>query len=203
MNDISSGTVSSGASGAKKRRGRKKAVRKSLRNGTDSPEGDSGSPEEDMKRKQEKIDKRKELMQKHMEEVKWQAVDKILNEKGRKEREKEKKAKKQQEDAKAKEAADEAKKRSALTDIHIRYCRDGSITLSFPQGFLLPAVLTQEDGTNGSMSVQSAQSISHIKNGACVRLGTSICMKCGKPSKYCNPKNKKLSCSLQCYKELN
>lgn len=138
--------------------------------------------------KQEKIDRRKELIKQHLEEVKWQAVDKILNEKGRKEREKEKKIKKEIEDIKAKEAAIEDRKKQALTKIHTKHFKDGRITLSFPIGFLLPKILEQKARNCG------------ISNK---RISNRICMKCGKKSIYCNPSSKNLSCSLQCYKELN
>ena len=203
-NEVNSHTGSSEAlsnsaasNGVRKRRGRKKIQRKangeigSSENGSmyASPEEDG---EEDQKRKQEKIEQRRELMRRHIEEVKWQAVHKILNEKGKKEREKEKKAKKDIEDQKVKEAALEAKKKAALTNIHIKYYKDGSVTLSFPQGFLLPQVLSQEKATGFHENKMGKKTLTG-----------KTCMNCGNEAKYCNPKTGRISCSLTCYKVIN
>lgn len=147
---------------------------------------DEGNEQEYMKKKQEKIDQRKEVLRKHLEDVKWQAVDKILNEKGRKERDKEKKKKQDIEDAKIKAAAVEERKRQALTNIHIKYSNNGQVLLSFPHGFFLPKVLDQKNGTSNHSTKTN--------------IGKTVCMNCGKPSKYCNPKSKKYSCSIECFK---
>ena len=158
---------------------------------SDSANGAQAADEngmDDERRRQEKIDSRKELMKRHLEEVKWQAVDKILNEKSRQEREKEKKLKKELEDIKTREAANEEKKKQALTNIHVKYSKDGMVTLSFPRGFLLPKVLAQ-DGHRTTADV-------NIASNSC------LCARCGKPSKYRNPQNGKRTCSLECYKAL-
>jgi len=155
---------------------------------------DSG--EEDLKRKQDKIEQRREMLRKHNEEVKWQAVHKILNEKGRKEREKEKNAKKEVEDLAAKNAALEAKKKASLSNIRIKYYRDGSIKLSFPQGFLLPHVLNQEKMNGFASNNDGVKMEKKLINA-------QKCEKCGGQGKYCNPKSKKISCSLSCYKLIN
>eukprot|EP00826_Nyctotherus_ovalis_P036276 TRINITY_DN3202_c0_g1_i10.p1 TRINITY_DN3202_c0_g1~~TRINITY_DN3202_c0_g1_i10.p1 ORF type:complete len:188 (-),score=54.44 TRINITY_DN3202_c0_g1_i10:152-715(-) len=177
-------TPAEDGNGVRKRRGRKK-VQKKL-NGAPISENDiSENGEEDEKRKQEKIEQRRELMRKHMEEVKWQAVHKILNEKGRKEREKEKKAKKDKEDQKAKEAAIHAKKTASLTNIRTKYYKDGSITLSFPQGFLLPQVLSKK----------KVNEVASKKT-----LASNKCVKCGNNGKYRNAKNGTVTCSFECYK---
>lgn len=182
-----------------KKRGRKKASKRGRKKkvlGLSEIDGlnkDSDSKDiaaDDLQKKQEKIEKRKELMKLQMEEIKWQAVDRILNEKGRKEREREKKLKKEIEENIAKQAAIEEKKKLALTNIRIKYLKDGQITLSFPRGFLLPRVLEQEKLINGDVSKKSIISVNN-------------CKKCGKLSKYCNSKSKNYSCSLECYKELN
>jgi hypothetical protein len=175
-----------------KKRGRTKRGRKKKGdNGSLASESMDGAMngQEDSQKRQEKIDKRKELLKKHLEDVKWQAVDKILNEKSKKEREKEKKLKKDIEDGKAKEAAMEEKLKQALSSIHIKHCKDGQVTLSFPRGVLLPKVLSQE-AKNGHVIKKS-------------QIKSYDCLKCGKPSKYCNPSSKKYSCSLECYKALN
>jgi hypothetical protein len=186
--EISLSSESSGAldSLVKSKRGRKKRGRKK----NSEPQANEDLTENEVNQKQqEKVDKRKELIKKHQEDIKWQAVDKILNEKGRKEKEKEKKLKKDIEDSKAKEAAIEAKKMQALSHIHVKHFKDGHVTLSFPVGFLLPKVLSQQK-TNGN------------GNGNGIHKCNS-CMQCGMPSKYCNPKNQKYSCSLKCFKALN
>lgn len=179
--------VPENGNGVRKRRGRKKVQRKP--NGEiGSENGISENGEEDEKRKQERIEQRKELMRKHIEEVKWQAVHKILNEKGKKEREKEKRAKKEKEDQIAKEDAINAKKKASLTNIHIKYYHNGSITLSFPQGFLLPPVLSQD------------------KNGVVMHKKTVVedkCVNCGKNGKYRSSKDGAIACSLECYKLIN
>lgn len=180
-----------------KKRGRKKLVKRGRKmNGNGGSmdthlniNGDGQIMEDDNQKKQEKIDKRKELLRQHLEEVKWQAVDKILNEKSKKEREKEKKLKRELEDTKAKEAATEEKRKQALSNIHIKHSKDGQVSVSFPRGFLLPKVLSQEK-PNGNSKI--------INN-----ISLQACMKCGKQSKYCNPASKKHSCSLKCYKELS
>lgn len=173
--------------GVRKKRGRKKIQKR--HNGELGSEIDiSETGEEDEKRKQEKIEQRREIMRKHMEEVKWQAVHKILNEKGRKEREKEKKARKEKEDQMAKEAALSAKKKAALSNIHIKYYKDCSVTLSFPRGFLLPQVLSQEK----SNEPPQRKSLANEK-----------CTHCGNIGKYRNSKNGDVTCSLKCYKTSN
>ncbi len=204
-NDISSNTGSSGAGlphannnngeGTRPRRGRGKTAKR-----IKTEDNEMSSSEEDSRRRQEKSDRRRELMQKHMEEVKWQAVDKILNEKGRKEREKEKLRRRQLEDSRIRQAAEEARKLRGFTSIRIKYCKDGTIRLSFPEGLLLPAVLMQEKGmiTAAAATLQMEQP---HENKQAIR--STLCMKCGRPSKYCNPKSRKLSCSLECYKALN
>lgn len=176
-------TPAENESGVRRRRGRKKVQKK---HGVPISENDvSENGEEDEKRKLEKIEQRRELMRKHMEEVKWQAVHKILNEKGRKEREKEKKAKKEKEDQIAKEAAIHAKKTASLTNIRTKYYKDGSITLSFPQGFLLPQVLSKEKA-NGVASKKT--------------VANNTCVKCGNIGKYRNAKDGAVTCSFECYK---
>lgn len=170
--------------GVRKKRGRKKIQRKHNGElGFDNDTSENG--EVDEKRKQEKIEQRRELMRKHMEEVKKQAVYKILNEKGKKEREREKKAKKEKEDQLAKEAAMNAKKKASLSNIHIKYAKDGSIALSFPQGFLLPQVLSQEK-SNGTIQKKS--------------LANNCCVLCGNIGKYRSSKNGSITCSLECYR---
>jgi len=173
--------------GVRKKRGRKKIQRRY--NGELGSENDIlEAGEEDEKRKQEKIEQRREIMRKHMEEVKWQAVHKILNEKGRKEREKEKRARKEKEDQIAKEAAMNAKKKASLSNIHIKYYKDCSVTLSFPRGFLLPQVLSQGKPN------EAAQRKS---------LANEKCIKCGSIGKYRNSKNGTVTCSFECYKVAN
>lgn len=189
---LSSESSELGKSNDIKKRGRTKRGRKKKgENGSLASESMDGASngQEDSQKKQEKIEKRKELLKKHLEDVKWQAVDKILNEKSRKEREKEKKLKKEIEDGKMKEAAMEEKLKQALSSIHIKHCKDGLVTLSFPRGVLLPKVLSQ-DARNGNPIKKS-------------QIRSYVCLKCGKPSKYCNPSSKKYSCSLECYKALN
>ena len=200
MYDMSVHTGSSEAvsQGLARRRSRKSNVRRKPRKngrngsaGSESPNGGAAGEEnevDDVRRRQEKIDSRRELLKRHQEEVKWQAVDKILNEKSRQEREKEKKLKKELIDSKTREAALEEKKRQALTNIHIKYYKDGLVTLSFPRGFLLPKVLAQ-DGVQDS--VQSRPTAT-----------SSVCAHCGKPSKYRDPHTDRRSCSLECYKAL-
>ncbi len=207
--EVSSHTGSSeaGFNGTRKRRGRKRGRGRlngdigSSENGSlyASPEEDG---EEDQKRKQEKAEQRRELTRKHAEEIKWQAVHKILNEKGRKEREKEKKAKKEKEDQKAKEAAEDAKRKAALTNIHVKYYKDGSVTLSFPQGFLLPAVLSQPKA-NGVAVIAAATTVATTANGSRKIMTGKKCANCGNQGKYCDPKSGKISCSLACYKLVN
>ncbi len=200
MYDVSVHTGSSEAVSQNlgRRRGRKKNTRRKPRAndpnhsvGSDSANGNGAGEEndgEDNRRRQEKIDSRRELIRQHQEEIKWQAVDKILNEKSRQEREKEKKLKKDLEDLKTREAVLEEKKKQALTNIHIKYYKDGLVTLSFPRGFLLPKVLAQDGGQT------SAESRAPMNQ--------CICAHCGKPSKYLHPQTQQRSCSLECYKAL-
>jgi len=85
--------------------------------------------------------KRKLHAKKMLEEEKRMTIEKILNEDGRKLKERQKKL---NEEAVKKEQLEEEKFKASLTKIKQKYNKDGSIYLRFPQGLLLPRVLTQK-----------------------------------------------------------
>ena len=83
------------------------------------------------------------------------------------------------------EAISEAKKNEIPTCIKIIYHRKGNITLSFPQGLLIPKYLNQR-------RVDKSDKM-NMKN---------ICNICKKEAKYKLPKTLMRACSLECYKRI-
>jgi hypothetical protein len=125
--------------------------------------------------------KRKLHAKKMLEEEKRQTIEKILNEDGRKLRERQKKL---NEEATKKEQQAEENFKISLTKIKLKHNKDGKIFLRFPQGLLLPKVLLQKNLPN----VPAPQ-----KCGV---------MNCSNLKKYRDPKTKVNYCSVDCYKLL-
>ena len=137
--------------------------------------------EDEILKRNDQILKRKLHAEKMLEEEKRQTIEKILNEDGRKLRERQKKL--NEEVAKKEQQAQENFKLS-LTRIKCKHSRDGKIYLRFPQGLLLPKILMQKP-----LTVCKAP----IKCGV---------MNCKNFKKYKDPVTKIDYCSIDCYKIL-
>jgi hypothetical protein len=134
--------------------------------------------EDEILKKNDQIMKRKLHAKKMLEEEKRMTIEKILNEDGRKLKERQKKL---NEEASKKEHLEEEKYKASLTKIKQKYNSDGSIYLRFPQGLLLPRVLTQK-----SSGCQPKIQKCEIPN-------------CQNIKKYRDPVTAKNYCSIQCY----
>lgn len=121
--------------------------------------------------------KRKLHAKKMLEEEKRMTIEKILNEDGRKLKERQKKL---NEEAVKKEQLEEEKFKASLTKIKQKYNKDGSIYLRFPQGLLLPRVLTQ-------------------KSTYQPKLQKCEILNCQNNKKYRDPVTGKNYCSILCY----
>ena len=114
------------------------------------------------------------------EEEKREAVERILNEDGRKLRERQKK---HNEEMKKKTKLEEEKIKINLTKIITKYSKDGKIYVRFPQGFLLPSVF------NHQKKVIKEVSKCHVEG-------------CPNLRKYTDPKTGFPYCSVNCFKIL-
>ena len=134
--------------------------------------------EDEILKKNDQIMKRKLHAKKMLEEEKRLTIEKILNEDGRKLKERQKKL---NEEAVKKEQLEDEKYKASLTRIKQKYNKDGTIYLRFPQGLLLPRVITQK-----STGFQPKIKICEIPN-------------CSNTKKYKDPVTGKYYCSVQCY----
>ena len=134
--------------------------------------------EEEIAKKTEQMRIRKLHAKKMLEEEKREAVERILNEDGKKLRERQKKL---NEDLLKKTQAREEKYKFSLTKIKHKYLRDGKVYVRFPQGLLLPSVL-----------LQKKRQLKEIPE----------CDVCHNPKKYTDPHTKKNYCSVACYRIL-
>jgi len=136
--------------------------------------------EEEIAKKTEQARLRKLHAKKLIEDEKREAVERILNEDGRKLRERQKK---QNEEMKKKSKMEEEKIKKNLTKIITKYTKDGKIYVRFPQGFLLPSVFNQ-----------TKKEIKPIPK--CYIEG------CNNLKKYTDPKTGLPYCSVNCFKIL-
>ena len=134
--------------------------------------------EEEIAKKTEQARLRKLHAKKLIEDEKREAVERILNEDGRKLRERQKK---QNEEMKKKSKMEEEKIKKNLTKIIIKYFKDGKIYVRFPQGFLLPSIFNQ-----------TKKPIKQIEK--CHVEG------CNNLRKYKDPKTGFPYCSVNCFK---
>ena len=134
--------------------------------------------EEEIAKKTEQARLRKLHAKKLIEDEKREAVERILNEDGRKLRERQKK---QNEEMKKKTKMEEEKMKKNLTKIITKYSKDGKIYVRFPQGFLLPSVFNQ-----------TKKPIKQIEK--CHVEG------CNNLRKYKDPKTGFPYCSVNCFK---
>lgn len=135
--------------------------------------------EDEIMKKNEQMLKRKMHAKRMVEEEKRQAIEKILNEDGRKLKERQKKL---NEELIKKQQQEEEKLKISLTKIKHKYLRDGKIYVRFPQGLLLPQVLRQSN-----KSYEKPKVLCQVND-------------CTKEKKYLDPKSKKYYCSVACYK---
>jgi INO80 complex subunit B len=136
--------------------------------------------EEEIAKKTEQARLRKLHAKKLIEDEKREAVERILNEDGRKLRERQKK---QNEEMKKKTKMEEEQLKKNLTKIITKYSKDGKIYVRFPQGFLLPSVFNQ-----------TKKNIKPIEK--CHVSG------CNNDKKYTDPKTGFPYCSVKCFKIL-
>ena len=136
--------------------------------------------EEEIAKKTEQARLRKLHAKKLIEDEKREAVERILNEDGRKLRERQKK---QNEEMKKKSKMEEEKMKKNLSKIITKYTKDGKIYVRFPQGFLLPSVFNQ-----------TKKEIKPIPK--CYIEG------CNNLKKYTDPKTGLPYCSVNCFKIL-
>ena len=136
--------------------------------------------EEEIAKKTEQARLRKLHAKKLIEEEKREAVERILNEDGRKLRERQKK---HNEEMKKKTKLEEEKMKKNLTKIITKYSKDGKIYVRFPQGFLLPSVFNQQK------KVLKPISKCHVEG-------------CQNLRKYTDPKTGFPYCSVKCFKIL-
>ena len=136
--------------------------------------------EEEIAKKTEQARLRKLHAKKLIEEEKREAVERILNEDGRKLRERQKK---HNEEMKKKSKLEEEKMKKNLTKIITKYSKDGKIYVRFPQGFLLPSVFNQQK------KIIKPISKCHVEG-------------CQNLRKYTDPKTGFPYCSVNCFKIL-
>ena len=136
--------------------------------------------EEEIAKKTEQARLRKLHAKKLIEEEKREAVERILNEDGRKLRERQKK---HNEEMKKKSKMEEEKMKKNLTKIITKYSKDGKINVRFPQGFLLPSVFNQQK------KICKPIVKCHVEG-------------CQNLRKYTDPKTGFPYCSVQCFKIL-
>ena len=136
--------------------------------------------EEEIAKKTEQARLRKLHAKKLIEEEKREAVERILNEDGRKLRERQKK---HNEEMKKKSKLEEEKMKNNLTKIITKYSKDGKIYVRFPQGFLLPSVFNQQK------KICKPITKCHVEG-------------CPNLRKYTDPKTGFPYCSVQCFKIL-
>ena len=136
--------------------------------------------EEEIAKKTEQARLRKLHAKKLREEEKKEALERILNEDGRKLRERQKKL---NEEIKKRNKIEEEKIKSKLTKINIKYSRDGKIYVRFPQGFLLPNIFNQQK------KIVKPISKCHVEG-------------CKNLRKYTDPKTGFPYCSVNCFKIL-
>lgn len=133
--------------------------------------------EDEIARKNEQMLKRKIHAKRMLEEEKRQTIEKILNEDGRKLRERQRKL---NEDSVKKEQKQEENFKISLTKIKHKYGKDGKIFVRFPQGLLIPKVLIQKPIHYPMMK--------HCE-----------VMNCKNEKKYKDPITKTNYCSIPCY----
>ena len=136
--------------------------------------------EEEIAKKTEQARLRKLHAKKLIEDEKREAVERILNEDGRKLRERQKK---QNEEIKKKTKMEEEKLKKNLTKIITKYSKDGKIYVRFPQGFLLPSVFNQ------TKKIIKPIEKCHVDG-------------CNNDKKYTDPKTGYPYCSVKCFKIL-
>ena len=136
--------------------------------------------EEEIAKKTEQARLRKLHAKKLIEEEKREAVERILNEDGRKLRERQKK---QNEEIKKKNQMEKEKSKKNLTKIITKYSKDGKIYVRFPQGFLLPSIFNQQ-----KKEIKSIIKC-HVEG-------------CENYKKYTDPKTGFPYCSVECFKIL-
>ena len=136
--------------------------------------------EEEIAKKTEQARLRKLHAKKLIEDEKREAVERILNEDGRKLRERQKK---QNEEMKKKTKMEEEKLKKNLTKIITKYSKDGKIYVRFPQGFLLPSVFNQ------TKKIIKPIEKCHVDG-------------CNNDKKYTDPKTGYPYCSVKCFKIL-
>lgn len=136
--------------------------------------------EEEIAKKTEQARLRKLHAKKLIEDEKREAVERILNEDGRKLRERQKK---QNEEMKKKTKMEEEKMKINLTKIITKYSKDGKIYVRFPRGFLLPSIFNQ--------TKKEIKPIPKCHVAECNNL-----------KKYTDPKTGLPYCSVKCFKVL-
>jgi hypothetical protein len=144
--------------------------------------------DDDINKKNELIQKRKNNAKRQLEEEKRLVIEKILNEDGRKLRERQRKI---NEENMKKEFDDEEKYKQSLTKIKTKILRNGKIYVRFPQGLLIPRHLKQKplDENKIENLILKSQQTCQVDN-------------CKNIKKYRDPKTHKFYCSLFCYKKL-
>ncbi len=136
--------------------------------------------EDDIIKKNDLVLKRKLQAKKMLEEEKRQTIEKILNEDGRKLKERQRKL---NEDAIKKEQLVHENFQLSLTKIKLKFQRDGKIFLRFPQGLMLPKVLMQKANSNQKYPEKQKCGV----------------LNCQNLKKYKDPITKTNYCSLNCY----
>lgn len=136
--------------------------------------------EEEIAKKTEQMRIRKLHAKKMLEEEKREAVERILNEDGKKLRERQKKL---NEDMIKKTQAREEKYKFSLTKIKHKYLKDGTAYVRFPQGLLLPTVLLQKKRELKETPKCEVEGCKNLK-------------------RYTDPLTKKHYCSVNCFKKI-
>ena len=134
--------------------------------------------EEEIAKKTEQTRLRKLHAKKLLEEEKRETIERILNEDGKKLRERQKKI---NEENMKKNKLKEEQKKNSLTKIIHKYLKDGKIYVRFPQGLLIPSVLMQKPIQPKIIPKCDVEGCKNIK-------------------KYTDPKTKKNYCSVECFK---
>lgn len=134
--------------------------------------------EEEIIKKNDLLMQRKKQLKEQQEEEKRLAIDRILNDEGKKLRDRKKNL-----ENKAKiEQEKEERNKANLSKIQVKYCKDGQVTVRFPQGLLIPKVLYQKPPSEIPKNCE-------IEN-------------CLGMKRYRDPKSGIYYCSLDCYKKI-
>lgn len=141
--------------------------------------------EEEVNRKNDILLQRKAQLKMQQEEEKRMAIEKILNDEGKKLKDKQKR---QNELKIKKERDNEEKQKQLLTKLRIKYSRDNRVYVRFPSGLLIPKILNQP-----AKPQIEEENILHKQCQV---------QNCLNKKRYRDPATKTYFCSVDCFRKL-